>query len=45
MLILLDPQKRIRGYYDSSRGPEQVNLLIDEIKLLITEELRSIKTR
>jgi protein SCO1/2 len=45
MIILLDPQKRIRGYYDSSRGADQVNLLIDEIKLLITEELRSIKTR
>jgi protein SCO1/2 len=45
MLILLDPQKRIRGYYDISRGPEQTNILIDEIKLLITEELRSIKNR
>lgn len=43
MFILIDPQKRIRGYYDSSLGHEQVNLLIDEIKLLITEELRSIK--
>lgn len=45
MMILIDPQKRIRGFYDSSRGAEQVNLLIDEIKLLITEELRSIKVR
>jgi protein SCO1 len=45
MIILLDPQKRIRGYYDSSRGADQVNLLVDEIKLLITEELRSIKNR
>lgn len=45
MLILLDPQKRIRGYYDSSRGNEQVNLLIDEIKVLITEELRNVKDR
>ncbi|WP_306549820.1 SCO family protein [Daejeonella sp.] len=45
MLILLDPQKRIRGYYDSSRGQDQVNLLIDEIKVLITEELRNIKDR
>lgn len=43
MFILIDPQKRIRGYYDSSLGHEQVTLLIDEIKLLITEELRSIK--
>jgi protein SCO1 len=45
MLILIDPQKRIRGYYDSSLGHEQVTLLSDEIKLLITEELRSIKLR
>ncbi|MBM3400741.1 MAG: SCO family protein [Bacteroidetes bacterium] len=45
MLILIDPQKRIRGYYDSSLGQEQVSLLADEIKLLITEELRSIKLR
>ena len=43
MIILIDPQKRIRGYYDSSLGNEQITLLIDEIKLLITEELRSIK--
>jgi protein SCO1/2 len=42
---LIDPQKRIRGYYDSSLGQEQVTLLSDEIKLLITEELRSIKIR
>jgi len=45
MLILIDPQKRIRVYYDSSLGHEQVTLLSDEIKLLITEELRSIKVR
>jgi protein SCO1/2 len=45
MFILIDPQKRIRGYYDSSLGQEQVTLLSDEIKLLITEELRSIKIR
>ena len=45
MLILLDPQKRIRGYYDSSRGNEEINLLIDEIKVLITEELRNVKDR
>lgn len=43
MLILVDPQKRIRGYYDSTAGAGQANLLIDEIKLLITEELRTIK--
>lgn len=45
MLILLDPQKRIRGYYDSSRGNEEINILIDEIKVLITEELRNVKDR
>jgi protein SCO1 len=42
MLILLDPQKRIRGYYDST-DKEQVDKLIDEIKVLIAEELRKIK--
>jgi protein SCO1/2 len=40
MLILVDPAKRIRGYYDST-SQEQVNKLIDEIKVLITEELRT----
>lgn len=45
MLILIDPQKRIRGYYDSTGGNEQMNLLVDEIKVLITEELRSVKDR
>lgn len=45
MLILVDPQKRIRGYYDSSRGHEQTALLIDEIKVLITEELRNVEDR
>ncbi|MDP3469309.1 MAG: SCO family protein [Daejeonella sp.] len=45
MLMLIDPQKRIRGYYDSSLGHEQITLLSDEIKLLITEELRTIKVR
>ncbi|MBC7915596.1 MAG: SCO family protein [Pyrinomonadaceae bacterium] len=42
MLILVDSNNRIRGYYDSM-SPEQVDKLIDEIKVLITEELR-IKT-
>lgn len=42
MLVLVDPQRRIRGYYDS--GDEaRVDELIDEIKVLITEELRKIK--
>ncbi|MGB4775576.1 MAG: SCO family protein [Daejeonella sp.] len=42
MLILTDPQKRIRGYYDST-NKEEVDKLIDEIKVLITEELRNKK--
>ncbi len=45
MLILIDPQKRIRGYYDSTGGPEQIQNLIDEIKVLITEDLRNVKDR
>lgn len=32
-LILVDPDKRIRGYYDGT-DYEEVNLLIDEIKVL-----------
>lgn len=43
-IVLLDPQKRIRGLYDPSRK-ESVDLLIDETKVLIAEELRSIKNR
>lgn len=42
MLILVDPEKRIRGYYDSGRN-DQVDKLNDEIKVLITEELRQVK--
>ena len=41
MLILIDPDRKIRGFYDSTRK-EQVDKLIDEIKVLITEELRTI---
>jgi protein SCO1 len=40
-LILLDSKKRIRGYYDPT-GKEQIEKLIDEIKVLITEELRAV---
>ncbi|HEY0898557.1 MAG TPA: SCO family protein [Sphingobacteriaceae bacterium] len=43
-IVLLDPHKRIRGLYDPSRK-ESVDLLIDETKVLIAEELRSIKDR
>ncbi|MEY5069813.1 MAG: hypothetical protein RLZ47_1675 [Bacteroidota bacterium] len=42
MFVLLDPQKRIRGYYDSL-SKEQMDKLNDEIKVLIAEELRKIK--
>jgi len=41
-MILVDPQRRIRGYYDSGNKVE-VEKLVDEIKLQITEELRKIK--
>lgn len=41
MLILVDPDRRIRGYYDST-SKEQVDKLIDEIKVQITEELRKV---
>lgn len=44
MLILVDPQRRIRGYYDSA-NKEEVEKLTDEIKVLITEELRSVTDR
>ncbi len=44
MLILVDPQRRIRGYYNSA-NKEEVDKLTDEIKVLITEELRGITNR
>lgn len=44
LLILIDPQKRIRGYYDAL-SKEQADKLIDEIKVLIAEELRSRTTK
>jgi len=44
MLILVDPKKRIRGYYESTRK-EQVDKLIDEIKVQIAEELRQVTDR
>ena len=45
MIILLDSQKRIRGYYDSTGGNEKMNLLTDEIRVLMAEELRNVKDR
>ncbi|HXI00988.1 MAG TPA: SCO family protein [Sphingobacteriaceae bacterium] len=44
MLILVDPHKRIRGFYDSG-SRERVDILVDEIKVLIAEELRNVKNR
>ncbi len=44
LLVLVDPQQRIRGYYDAL-SKEQVDKLIDEIKVLIAEELRSRTTK
>jgi protein SCO1/2 len=41
-LVLLDSKQRIRGYYDGSES-KQIDQLIDEIKLLVTEELRNKK--
>ena len=44
MLILVDPHKRIRGFYDSG-SRERVDILVDEIKVLIAEVLRNVKNR
>jgi protein SCO1/2 len=41
-LVLLDAEHRIRGYYDATSAPE-VKKMGDEMKILITEELRKIK--
>lgn len=45
MIILIDSKKRIRGYYDSTGGNEKMNVLVDEIRVLIAEELRNVKDR
>lgn len=44
MLVLVDSHKRIRGFYDSG-SRERVDVLIDEIKVQIAEELRNVKDR
>ena len=41
-LVLIDQEKRIRGYY-SGTSITDMNRLNDEIKVLITEEIRKIK--
>lgn len=42
-LILVDPQRRIRGYYNGTSAND-ITRLNDEIKVLIAEELRNIKS-
>ncbi len=42
MLILIDKDKRIRGFYDGT-SKEETDKLINEIKVLIMEYLREIK--
>jgi protein SCO1/2 len=42
-LILIDGEKRIRGYYNGAQSPE-VDRLNDEIKVLITAEIRKNDT-
>lgn len=44
LFVLVDPQKRIRGYYDSG-NKDQMNKLNDEIKVLIAEQLRMVTDR
>ncbi len=44
LFVLLDPQHHIRGYYDVTRQ-ETLSKLDDEIKVLITEELRLITAK
>ncbi len=41
-LILLDAENRIRGYYTGT-SDDEIRRMSDEIKVLITEELRKIK--
>ncbi len=42
MLILIDKDKRIRGFYDGT-SKEETDKLINEIKVLIMEYLRKVK--
>jgi len=42
LFVLLDPQHRIRGYYDAT-NQEALAKLDDEIKVLVAEELRNVK--
>jgi len=40
-IVLLDSHRRIRGYYDAL-AKDEVDKVIDEVKLLLTEEFRNI---
>jgi protein SCO1/2 len=40
-LVLIDAEKRIRGYYKGA-NTNDINRLTDEIKVLIAEELRKV---
>ena len=42
MFVLLDTQRRIRGYYEAT-NQQALSQLDDEIKVLLAEELRNIK--
>ncbi|MBB6502686.1 SCO family protein [Pedobacter cryoconitis] len=42
LFVLLDPQHRIRGYYDAT-NQEALSKLDDEIKVLVAEELRNVR--
>jgi len=42
LFVLLDPQHRIRGYYDAT-NQEALAKLDDEIKVLVAEELRNVR--
>jgi len=42
MFVLIDSQRRIRGYYEATNN-EALSKLDDEIKVLIAEELRNMK--
>jgi protein SCO1/2 len=42
MFVLLDTQRRIRGYYEAT-SQLALTKLDEEIRVLITEELRNMK--
>lgn len=42
MFVLIDTQRRIRGYYEAT-SQEALSKLDDEIKVLLAEELRNTK--